>query len=96
MIPAGQTIAAAVDALIAELRYPASDPRAVIGAVARLLAVELDRAPSPTLARELRCHLDHLADSPNSPAGVVDEIRARRAQRRVGQLIQRAGLEAGS
>ena len=85
-LPSG-SVAEALEVFLDEVEYPPADPRSVIATVARLLAAELDRAPSVSVARELRGHVGWLSESPNSDPGAVDEIRARRAARRVELML---------
>ena len=87
------TVTASVQALLDELKFQPGDPRFVLGQVALQLAAALDKSPANvTIARELRSHVGSIAESPNSEPGLVDEIRARRAARRVACLID--NLEA--
>lgn len=89
-LPEGATVTDALDAFLASVDYPPEDPRAVVASVARLLAQDLDRHPSANIARELRSHVEHLGAGPNEDPGIIDEIRARRAQRRVEMLLDPA------
>jgi hypothetical protein len=85
------TVADATAETVAALEYPPEDPRAIIGLVALKLAEAFDENPTPALARELRQSLEFLTVAPNEPAGVVDELRARRLVRRVDGLIRSVG-----
>jgi hypothetical protein len=83
------TISTAVARFLAEVDYPADDPRSVISTVAVQLAEALDRTPgNAALARELRGAVTHLAGDPNAAPDAVDVIAARRAARRVGLLLE--------
>jgi hypothetical protein len=87
----------AVRALVNELSYPPSDPRAVMCLIALQLAQELDAQPSSvTLSRELRLCMAHMADQPNEPPGTIDEIRAKFLQRRVTMILEHVRGEAGT
>lgn len=81
----------AVDAYVESLGYPDGDPRAILGTVAVRLARRVEESGAvPAAVRELRALLAQLTEDPNGPAGRVDEIRARRALRRLDQLIAQA------
>lgn len=81
-----------VDALLGSLHYEESDPRSAIGLVALQLAAALDRSPGAVmLSRELRASISWLIEQPNVAPGAVDEVRARRAARRVIGLLDAAG-----
>lgn len=90
-ITAGQgTVATALEGFLTELTFPEGDPRACISVVARRLAEGIDAAegdPPGVLVRELRLYMRNLMEAPNQAPSVIDEIRARRASRRVGALL---------
>ncbi len=77
-------------AFVDTLPYAKDDPRHLIGELAVLLAQRVDDDGAvPAAVRELRTLLVQLAEAPNGPAGTVDELRLRRAQRRLdGMLAQ--------
>jgi len=80
-----------VQALIDSTRFEPDDPRSVLAVVSVRLAVSLDSAPSNVaLARELRTHVTSLAENPSEPSGFVDDLRARRAVRRIDKLLRSA------
>jgi hypothetical protein len=81
-------VAAAVEAFIRETHYPASDPRCLSLAVAARLAEALDRDSSnAAVARELSNIVRWIAVDPAAPADGIDELRAKRAARRVELLL---------
>jgi hypothetical protein len=81
-------VAAAVEAFWRECRYPASDPRALSLAVAMRLAEALDADPSnAAVARELSGIVRAIAVDPARESDGIDELRARRAARRVELLL---------
>ena len=71
--------------------FDAEDPRAVIGLVAEKLARALDERASAAVARELRSSVEYLCDDPNADGDRVDEVRAKRAARRLGLLLSGMG-----
>ena len=78
----------AVREFMAAVAFPERDPRAAMTVMAVQLAAALDRSPGAApVARELRCILGWLAENPAGASDRVDELRARRAQRRLGQLL---------
>lgn len=94
--PAGDTspggIEQAVAAYVAALPFAASDPRAILGQLAVKLARHVDGAVSlPAAVRELRVVLAQIAEVPGQPAGQVDEIRLRRAQRLLDTMLAQIG-----
>lgn len=81
-------IEAATEALVHELQLTAGDPRAVLGQIAIRLARLVDADDAlPAAARELRVLLGQLGEVPGQPGGPVDELRVRRAQRRLDQIL---------
>lgn len=77
-----------VRAYVESLGHPAGDPRAILGEVAIRLARRVDQSGAlPAAVRELRVLLAQLAENPNGPSGMVDEVRVRRAQRRLDALL---------
>jgi hypothetical protein len=81
-------VAAAVEAFIRETHYPASDPRCLSLAVAARLAKAIDRDPgNAAVARELSNIIRAIAVDPAAPADAIDELRAKRAARRVEMLL---------
>ena len=75
-------------AFVDALPYERSDPRFIIGEIAILLAKRVDEDGAvPAAVRELRTLLMQLAESPNGPAGAVDEGRLKRAQRRLDGIL---------
>ena len=80
----------AVRELAEALKFEASDPRSVLLAVASQLAAAFDARPSALLASEIRATVGAITDSPADPPGVLDELRARRAGRRVEALLESA------
>lgn len=78
----------AVQAFVDALPHPSGDPRAILGQIAVQLARRVDEAGAlPAAVKELRILLMQLAETPNASAGTVDEIRLRRAQRRLDALL---------
>jgi hypothetical protein len=86
-------VSVALEAFLADLRFPEHDIRQVLLAVARKLAAALDRRPNGAIAHELGTVLNQLVEHPNEPADQVDELRARRAVRRMQLML--ADVERG-
>lgn len=85
-------IETAVRAFVVSLKHSAGDPRLILGEVAVQLARRVDETGAlPAAVRELRVLLAQLAEVPGQPAGPVDELRVRRAQRRLDQIVAAAG-----
>jgi hypothetical protein len=81
-------VEASVREFMAAVAFPERDPRAALTVMAVRLAGALDRNPGAApLARELRTIMTWLAENPAGAADRVDELRARRAQRRVSFLL---------
>ena len=81
-------IETAVVAFVESLPYRDPDPRALLGMIAVRLAQRVDETGAlPAAVRELRVLLVQLVEVPNGPAGVVDEIRLRSAQRRLDSIL---------
>lgn len=88
--PAGP-IETAVQTYVDALPYKDGDPRALLCLIAVQLAKRVDEtAAVPAAVRELRVLLMQLTEQPNGPAGPVDEIRLRAAQRALDAMIARA------
>ncbi|MEV6633889.1 hypothetical protein AB0M54_24370 [Actinoplanes sp. NPDC051470] len=84
-------IEVAVAAYVVSLKYPAGDPRAILGEIAVRLAKRVDDSGAlPAAVRELRVLLAQIGEVPNGPAGVVDEVRLQRTQRRLNSLLSQA------
>jgi hypothetical protein len=80
--------ARAVKALVTELAFPASDPRAVMTLLATQLAEAVDEQPgNVTLARELRMCVANLSTEASALPGQVDAARVQYLQARVRTLI---------
>lgn len=79
------------EAYVDALPYPDGDPRRMLGQLAVTLArrVDLDGAV-PASVRELRTLLSQLVEVPNQQSGLVDELRLRRAHRRLDAILARA------
>lgn len=77
---------------ISTLPYKPDDPRHLLAELAAELAKRIDESgAAPAAVGQLRILLMQLAEAPNGPAGVVDEMRVRHAQRQVdAQLAQLA------
>lgn len=87
-------LAAMARAMVDSLPYAASDPRRLIGELAVALGRKLDAdGAAPPAVRELRTLLMQIIEVPNQPAGFVDEIRLRRAHRRLDAIL--ANVERG-
>lgn len=79
-------------AYVASLGHKAGDPRAILGEIAVRLARRVDESGAlPAAVRELRVLLSQIGEVPNGPAGVVDEVRVQREQRRIAGLLAQAG-----
>lgn len=84
-------IETAVTAFVASLPYQVPDPRALLAQIAVRLAQRVDETGAlPAAVRELRVLLVQLTEVPNGPAGVVDEVRLRSAQRRLDNILATA------
>ncbi len=82
----------AVVAFVESLPYSAPDPRALLAQIAVRLAQRVDETGAvPAAVRELRTLLMQLTEVPNGPAGPVDEVRLRAAQRNLDSILARAG-----
>jgi len=84
----------AVRELVESTGYDDGDPRRVLAVVALRLAASFDSSGSVTIARELRGHVASISEFSSEAATIVDDMRARRAARRVEGLI-RAAEEPG-
>jgi hypothetical protein len=81
-------IETATAAYVRTLQLAPGDPRAILGQMAVGLARRVDGSGAlPAAVRELRVLLAQLSEVPGQPAGPVDELRVRRAQRRVEQML---------
>lgn len=90
--PAGDAgqIELAVRAYVAALPYRGNDPRALLCLIAVQLARRVDETGAvPAAVRELRVLLQQLTENPNGPAGPVDELRLKAAQRTLDAIIAR-------
>lgn len=88
-VDAGQ-IELAVRAYVAALPYRGNDPRALLCLIAVQLARRVDETGAvPAAVRELRVLLQQLTEQPNGPAGPVDELRLKAAQRTLDAIIAR-------
>jgi len=84
-------IETAVLAFVAALPYQTPDPRALLAQIAVRLAQRVDETGAlPAAVRELRVLLVQLTEVPNGPAGVVDEVRLRAAQRKLDNILATA------
>lgn len=84
-------IEAAVTVFVNALPYPDGDPRRLLCLIAVQLAKRVDETGAvPAAVAELRKLLMQLTEVPNGPAGPVDEIRLRAAQRKLDQMITKA------
>lgn len=88
--PAGG-IETATAAYVEMLGLEAGDPRMILGRIAVQLARRVDDSGAlPAAVRELRVLLTQLSEVPGQPGGPVDELRVRRAQRRLDQMLANA------
>ena len=90
--PAESTDAGGIETMarlfVDSLPYPPTDPRAMLGEIAVMLARRVDQDGAvPAAVRELRTLLMQLAEAPNGPAGAVDEARLKSAQRKIDGLL---------
>lgn len=70
------------------LPYGPADPRSLVAEIAVELAKRVDETGAvPGAIRELRIMLMQLAEAPNGPAGVVDELRVRHHQQQLDALL---------
>jgi len=84
-------IQAAVTAFVDALPYQEGDPRRLLCLIAVQLARRVDETGAvPAAVAELRKLLMQLTEVPNGPAGPVDEIRLRSAQRQLDAIIAKA------
>ena len=75
-------------AFVGTLPYAAGDPRAMLGELAVELARRVDETgAAPAAIRELRVMLMQLAEAPNGPAGIVDEMRVRQHQQQLDAML---------
>lgn len=85
-VPGG--IESAVIAFVESLPYQEPDPRALLAQIAIRVAQRVDETGAlPAAVRELRVLLAQLTEVPNGPSGPVDEVRLRRAARRLDQIL---------
>lgn len=78
-------------AFVATLPYGEGDPRAMLGQLAVELARRVDETgAAPAAIRELRVMLMQLAEAPNGPSGLVDEMRVRHHQRQLDAMLATA------
>ena len=78
----------ATSAFVEMLGFAPGDPRALLGQIAVLLAQRVDDSGAlPAVVRELRLLLGQLAEAPSGPAGKLDDLQVRRAQRRLDQIL---------
>jgi len=84
-------IQAAVQVFVDALPYQEGDPRRLLCLIAVQLARRVDETGAvPAAVAELRKLLMQLTEVPNGPAGPVDEIRLRAAQRALDNIISKA------
>lgn len=84
----GGRIESITRALVDSLPYEQGDPRQIMGQLAIELAKRIDDDGAvPAAVRELRVLLVQLVEIPNGDAGPVDELRLRRAQKRLDGLL---------
>ena len=85
-------IETAVTAYVEALPYKDGDPRKILGEIAVQLARRVDESGAlPAAVRELRVLLVQIGEVPNGPSGFVDEVRVRRAQRRIDAMLAETG-----
>lgn len=73
---------------VTSLPHGPDDPRYLLGQLAVELARRIDEAGAvPAAVGQLRILLMQLAEVPNGPAGVVDEMRVRHHQRQLDALL---------
>jgi hypothetical protein len=78
-------------AYVDALPYGPNDPRRMQAELAVAVARRVDQDGAvPAAVRELRTLIGQLIDVPNQPAGEVDELRLRRAQRRFDSILGQA------
>lgn len=78
-------------AFVESLPFPEGDPREILGQLVVELARRVDHDGAvPATVRELRTLLVQLAEIPNQAPGQVDELRLKRAQRRLDGLLAQA------
>ena len=87
-------IRAALERLFAPLRYPATDPRALMVEIALQYGDLIDeQGVSPGLTNELRRLINHIVELPNDDADQVDEIRLQ-AHRKFAMVLLQGGDQA--
>ena len=91
-VPAVTLAAGRIEALAQEfvesLPHGPDDPRHLLGQLAIELARRIDdEGAVPAAVGQLRILLMQLAEVPNGPAGVVDEMRVRHHQRQLDALL---------
>lgn len=81
-------IEALAQEFVNSLPHGPDDPRYLLGQLAVELARRIDEAGAvPAAVGQLRILLMQLAEVPNGPAGVVDEMRVRHHQRQLDALL---------
>jgi hypothetical protein len=78
----------AVTEVLDALPFAEGDPRRVTAEIAKRLAEAFDAKPSAGVARELNVCLSYLTDAPSDRPTQLDELRARRAARIAGLLLE--------
>ncbi len=73
--------------VLAEVRFPEGDPRLVLAQVALRIAQALDQRPTAPLSNELKGLVTDIVTYADDPPGIVDELKARRAVRRLDGLL---------
>lgn len=87
MLAAGR-IEALAQEFVDSLPHGPDDPRHLLGQLAIELARRIDdEGAVPAAVGQLRILLMQLAEVPNGPAGVVDELRVRHHQRQLDALL---------
>jgi hypothetical protein len=87
----GDSIEAAVRALVATLRLSDSDPRAVMARIAVRLAAELDAGGGGIpFAAEVKNLVQSIAEFPREPFDQLDVLRAQVAAKRVEMMLPSA------